>query len=145
MTEHNSFTLMARSPISEGSSEVLGPDSEARTVFTGWISAIEAVFQEVREPQVVIFAEDKLMKLRMTRRTKTYERVTDADTRERHRLRARLTPETDASGPRYEIVQQWNMSDLAFLRERARRSRPSCGWTTKRSTSSRAENARRRN
>ena len=48
-------------------------------MFTGWISAIEAVFQEVREPQVVIFAEDKLMKLRMTRRTKTYERVTDAD------------------------------------------------------------------
>ena len=30
-----------------------------------------------------------------------------------------MTPETDASGPRYEIVQQWNMSDLAFLRERA--------------------------
>src|SRR5262245_32037599 len=43
----------------------LGPDSEARAVFTGWISALEADFAEAAEPQVVLFAEDKLMKLRM--------------------------------------------------------------------------------
>jgi hypothetical protein len=46
---------------------VLGA-SPARTVFTGWISAIEADFDEAEEPQVLAFAEDGLMKLRMTRR-----------------------------------------------------------------------------
>ena len=99
----------------------IGPDAEARTVFTGWISALEAVFHEVREPQVVVFAEDKLMKLRMTRRTRTYERVTDADLATAIASDHGLRSETDAAGPRYDIVQQWNMSDLAFLRERAHR------------------------
>src|SRR5262249_34044359 len=31
-----------------------------------------------------------------------------------------LTPAADASGPTHPVVQQWNQSDLAFLRERAR-------------------------
>jgi phage protein D len=30
-----------------------------------------------------------------------------------------LTAEVDAQGPTYKVVQQWNMSDLAFLRQRA--------------------------
>ena len=31
-----------------------------------------------------------------------------------------MQAETDADGPTYDVVQQWNLSDLAFLRERAR-------------------------
>lgn len=102
-------------------SVVLGAAPSAFTVFTGWISAIEADFEEGGVPEVVLFAEDKLMKLRMTRRMKTYENVSDADIASAIAAEHGLTPSVDADGPTYDVVQQWNMSDLAFLRERARR------------------------
>jgi phage protein D len=102
-------------------SVVLGAPPAAHTVFTGWISAIEADFKEGGDPEVVLFAEDKLMKLRMTRRLKTYENVSDADIASAIAGEHGLTPEVDADGPTYDVVQQWNMSDLAFLRERARK------------------------
>lgn len=104
-------------------SVVLGAAPDAHTVFTGWISSIEASFQEGKDPEVVIFAEDKLMKLRMTRRMKTYENMTDADIASSIASEHGLTPSVDADGPTYDCVQQWNMSDLAFLRERAREIR----------------------
>ena len=46
---------------------------------TATISAIEAVFDDGEPPLVVILAEDALMRLRMTRRMRTYTDVTDAD------------------------------------------------------------------
>jgi uncharacterized protein len=102
-------------------SVVLGATPTAHTVFTGWISAIEASFQEGKDPEVMIFAEDKLMNLRMTRRMKTYENMSDADIASAIASEHGLTPAVDADGPTYDVVQQWNMSDLAFLRERARK------------------------
>jgi phage protein D len=68
----------------------------------------------------VLFAEDTLMRLRLTRRSKTYENVSDADIAEAIAAEYGLTPQVDADGPTYDVVQQWNMSDLAFLRGRAR-------------------------
>lgn len=100
---------------------VLGSAAAAYTVFSGWISGLEADFQEGQEPEVVAFAEDRLMKLRMTRRLKTYERMSDADIARAIAAEHGLAPEVDADGPTYDLVQQWNMSDLAFLRERASR------------------------
>ncbi len=102
-------------------SVVLGAAPDAHTVFTGLISAIEADFKEGEDPEVVVFAEDKLMKLRMTRRMKTYENMSDADIATAIASEHGLTPAADADGPTYDVVQQWNMSDLAFLRERAQR------------------------
>lgn len=99
----------------------LGPAARAQTVFRGRLSALEADFAEGREPQVVAFAEDTLMDLRMTRRTRTYENVTDADVASEIASLYGLRAEVDAEGPTYDLVQQWNLSDLAFLRERARR------------------------
>jgi Bacteriophage probable baseplate hub protein len=99
---------------------VLGPPEGARTVFTGAISALEASFEEAREPQVVVFAEDRLMDLRMTRRMRTFRDSTDAEIAEALAAEHGLTARADAPGPRYDVVQQWNQSDLAFLRERAR-------------------------
>jgi phage protein D len=101
-------------------SVVLGATPAAHKVFSGWISGLEANFQEGKEPEVVVFAEDKLMKLRMTRRMKTYENMSDADIASAIASEHGLTPAVDADGPTYDVVQQWNMSDLAFLRERAR-------------------------
>ncbi|HEX8391834.1 MAG TPA: contractile injection system protein, VgrG/Pvc8 family [Longimicrobium sp.] len=97
----------------------LGRSGAARTVFRGWVSALEAVWTQAREPQVVIFAEDRAMDLRMTRRMRTYENVTDADIARAIAAEHGLTPNVNADGPTYDVVQQWNQSDLAFLRDRA--------------------------
>src|SRR5690606_3198893 len=58
--------------------------------------------------------------LRMTRRVQAWADKTDAEIAEAIAGRHGLEVEADAPGPRWESVQQWNMSDLAFLRERAR-------------------------
>lgn len=101
----------------------VGPAGRDREVFDGRISAIEAVFEEGELPEVVVFGEDRLMDLRMTRRMRTYTDSTDADIvralASEHGLRA----EVEVDGPTYDVVQQWNMSDLAFLRERAELTR----------------------
>ena len=99
----------------------LGSGDQARTVFKGTISALEATFEEGREAHVRVFAEDALMKLRLSRRFRTYENMTDAQIAEELARLNGLRAEADVTGgPSYEYVQQWNQSDLAFLRERAR-------------------------
>ena len=98
----------------------IGPSDDARIIFKGTISAIEASFSEGSEPHVSIAAEDKLMNLRMTRRMKTWENMSDADIANAIASQNGLSADTAATGPTYKVVQQWNQSDLAFLRERAR-------------------------
>jgi phage protein D len=98
----------------------IGSGADARTIFKGDISAIQADLVEGKDPEVRVFAEDKLMRLRMSRRCRTYDNKSDADIASAiadiHSLRAQVA----ADGPTYDYVQQWNQSDLAFLRERAR-------------------------
>jgi uncharacterized protein len=96
----------------------IGPADGARTIFSGTISGLEACRQEGREPEVAVFAEDRLMTLRMTRRMRTYENVSDADIASAIAAEHGLSAAVDADGPTYDVVQQWNQSDLAFLRER---------------------------
>lgn len=98
----------------------IGAAGHARIVFSGTVSAIEATYVNGVVPSVTLFAEDALMKLRMTRRMKTYENATDADIAKSIASAHGMQSEARADGPQYKIVQQWNQSDLAFLRERAR-------------------------
>lgn len=98
----------------------IGPDSGQRRVFDGVISGLELVFGDGEPPRAVVFAEDALMRLRMTRRMRTYTDVTDADIADRIARDHGLQTELTIDGPRYDVVQQVNQSDLAFLRERAR-------------------------
>jgi phage protein D len=132
------LTLLAFGPASSGTRETelyldgamidfgksmkvsLGPGGQARTIFEGAVSGLEVRYQEQIEPKVCVFAEDKLMSLRMTRRMKTYENVTDADIAQAIAQQHQLAADVDADGPSYKVVQQWNQSDLAFLRQRAR-------------------------
>lgn len=97
----------------------IGATAEARTIFQGPVSGMEVSFEEAVPPEVIIFAEDQLMDLRMTRRCRTYENLSDADIAQAIASEHGLTAEVDADGPVYDVVQQWNVSDLAFLRERA--------------------------
>lgn len=98
----------------------IGPADTARTIFRGHVSALEVRWRQGEPPQVVFLAEDKLMNLRMTRRFRTYENVSDADIASAIAAEHGLTPNVDAEGPTYDRVQQWNQSDLAFLRQRGR-------------------------
>jgi len=99
----------------------LGPSDAREDVFVGKLSALELQMHQGRTPEVTCLAEDRLMDLRMTRRFKTYEEVTEADLVEQIAAEHGLTGAADVDGPTWPLVQQWNQSDLAFLRERARR------------------------
>ena len=98
----------------------VGPEEAQRIVFEGKVSAIEAVFTDGQPPLVVVSAEDALMRLRMTRRMRTYRNSTDGEIADAIAKEHGLRSQVDAGGPRYDVVQQVNQSDLAFLRERAR-------------------------
>jgi phage protein D len=102
-------------------SVTVGAGDGRAEVFKGKISAIELNMDQGRAPEVTCLAEDSLMDLRMTRRFKTYENVSDADLVQQIASQHGLRAQADVSGPTYASVQQWNQSDLAFLRERARR------------------------
>lgn len=101
----------------------LGPPGNEKIVFTGVVSALEVSFTEGDVPAVVVSAEDDLMKLRLTQRSATYAQVSDADIFRRIAADNGLSPEVElpGEGPTYDVVQQFNQSDLAFLRERAHR------------------------
>ena len=98
----------------------IGAEESARTVFEGFISALEVCMREAREPEAVVFAEDRLMRLRTTRRMKAYENVKDADIAQAIASEHGISAQADADGPTYDVVHQWNQSDLAFLRDRGR-------------------------
>ncbi len=99
----------------------IGAEETADEVFAGVISAIDVEFSEGQEPEVVMRAEDKLMQLRLSRRMHTYEDMSDADIVREIADTNGLGADVDVDGPTYDVVQQWNMSDLAFLRQRAHR------------------------
>lgn len=97
----------------------MGPPESARQVFKGRITAIEAQYPPTHQPEVSLLAEDRLQDLRMERRTRTFEDMSDSDIVNAIASQHGLTPEIDADGPTYRVVTQLNQSDLAFLRERA--------------------------
>lgn len=98
----------------------LGPDGADRRVFRGRVSAVEFAAEEGGPSEVIVHAEDRLMDLRMTRRCRTWR---DADAGEIARGIAAehgMAADVDVDAPAWDVVQQFNQSDLAFLRERAR-------------------------
>ena len=94
----------------------LGTDS----LFEGRITALEANFPEGRPPEITVLAEDRFQDLRMKRRTRTFEDISDSDIANRIASDHSLTPNVNVSGGTHKVVAQVNQSDLAFLRERAR-------------------------
>jgi phage protein D len=93
---------------------------ESDVLFDGRVTAIEAEFGEGHGPEIAVLLEDRLQDLRMTRRTRTFTDVSDADVMKRLAGDHGLTPTVDVSGPTHKVLVQANQSDLAFLRERAR-------------------------
>jgi phage protein D len=89
-------------------------------IFSGRITGIEARFPEGGVPSLTVLAEDRLQDLRMTRRTRTFTSISDADVASQIARDYGLTPDVGITGPTHKVLAQLNQSDLAFLRERAR-------------------------
>ncbi|MCX7789852.1 MAG: hypothetical protein N2378_04360 [Chloroflexaceae bacterium] len=90
------------------------------TLFEGRITGIEGRFPQGRPPEIVALAEDRFQDLRMTRRTRSFASVTDADVFRAIAGDHGLSADLAIDGPRHPLLAQVNQSDLAFLRERAR-------------------------
>ncbi|MBK8814428.1 MAG: phage late control D family protein [Methylococcaceae bacterium] len=95
-----------------------GPSGSNGPVFAGRITGIEAHYPANSPPELQILAEDRLQDLRMERRTRSFENVTDRDVINQLASQHGLTPQVDIDGPTYRTLVQVNQSDLAFLRER---------------------------
>jgi phage protein D len=98
----------------------LGAGQAQGQVFEGRVMGIEGRFLRSRPPEILVLAEDRLQDLRMTRRTRTFENVSDADLFQQVASQYGLQAKIDVTGPTYRVMAQVNQSDLAFLRERAR-------------------------
>lgn len=98
----------------------MGAGTAAAAVFEGRISALEGRYAGTRPPELLVMAEDRLQDLRMTRRTRTFEDVSDADVIRRVAQAHGLGAEVDVAGPTHRVVAQVNQSDLALARDRAR-------------------------
>jgi phage protein D len=90
-----------------------------RVLFEGRVMALQATYPEGAPPRIRVLADDRLQDLRMTRRTRTFTDVSDADAMRTIASDHSLTAEVDASGPTHKVLAQVNQSDLAFMRERA--------------------------
>jgi phage protein D len=95
-----------------------GPQEDSGPVFAGRITGLEARYPPARPPEFLVLAEDRFQDLRMERRTRTFEDVTDEDVIRQIASQHGLTAEVDVDGPTYRVLAQVNQSDLAFLRER---------------------------
>jgi phage protein D len=100
--------------------KAFGIKLEQDSLFDGRIVGLEAVFPPGQQPRLTVLAEDRFQDLRMTRRTRTFADVSDADVVNHIASDHSLTPHVDVTGPTHKILAQVNQSDLAFLRERAR-------------------------
>ncbi|GAC1361310.1 MAG: hypothetical protein NVSMB32_00070 [Actinomycetota bacterium] len=98
----------------------VGPRDDSRRVFAGKISAIQADYPLTDPAQVLVFAEDGLQDLRLTRRTRTFEQATTASIARHIASDHNLTPSISLNSPSRKVAVQVNQSDLAFLRAIAR-------------------------
>jgi uncharacterized protein len=95
--------------------------SATTAIFQGKIMGIEGRYFQGRMPEIAVLAEDQLQQVRMTRRTRTFTDVTDADAISQVASDAGLSASVSISGgPTHPVLVQANQSDLAFILERAR-------------------------
>ena len=89
-------------------------------IFKGKITALTGEFSAVGPPTLTVSAEDACQELRMTRRSRVFSGVTDADVVRRiaadHGRDANIVADDGRTWPQ---LGQLNESDLAFLRRRA--------------------------
>lgn len=117
--ERPGFQHFDRSKLDFGKAITVTLGDEA--LFEGRISAIAARFPDGGPPQIGISAEDSLQELRMTRRTRCFAEARLGDVARRIAGDHGLQAQVDVDGEHHAVLAQVNQSDLAFLRDLARR------------------------
>lgn len=98
-----------------------GEEDTSGQLFEGRITGLEAQYPSGGElPAILVLAEDSFQDLRMTRRSRTFEDVSDKAIFEQIAKEHGLQADLDIDGTTYQVLAQVNQSDLAFLRQRAR-------------------------
>jgi phage protein D len=97
------------------------PDRDGSVLlFQGRITAIEGLYSN-GPPEIQIYAEDGLEALRHTRRSRSFQDVTDAAVFEMIASEYGLQTDFDFDSPAQAVIAQLDQTDMAFLLERARR------------------------
>jgi phage protein D len=97
--------------------QVYAGDSSAPTeIFRGKIIALEAVYPKGGPPELVVISEDALQAARMKRRSKTWESATLAQIVQQVASSAGLTPVSGGLDGDIGTQEQFDESDLHFLR-----------------------------
>ena len=93
-----------------------GEVSSPTEIFRGKITALEGRFPDNRPPDLVVLAEDALQGARMQRRTKNWDATTLTAIAQQVASNLGLTPVLDGLDASIGTQQQFNESDLHFLR-----------------------------
>jgi len=88
-------------------------------VFDGFIGAIGGLYPEQRPPELILLAEDALARLRLARRSRSFEQQADADMLRDIAGEHGLQDRVSLDGPTHALRWQVGQSELALLRERA--------------------------
>jgi phage protein D len=98
----------------------VGAGSSTISLFDGRITGLEAHFPQQQSAELTVLAEDRLQDLRMTRRTRSFADLSDADLVRQVASDHGLTANVDMDGPTHRHIAQVNQSDLALLGDRCR-------------------------
>jgi uncharacterized protein len=93
-----------------------GTVSSPTEIFRGKVTALEGRFPSDGPPDLVVLAEDALQSARMARRTKNWDAATLGDIATNIAGNLSLTPVLDGLDTNIGTQQQFNESDLHFLR-----------------------------
>lgn len=93
-----------------------GDETQARELFRGVVSGLEAEFAQGSPPELVVLAEDPLGRARMARRSKVYSDMSPADVVNAVASELALRPSVQGLSEPVGTWAQLNESDLAFLR-----------------------------
>ena len=85
-------------------------------IFRGKVTALEGRYPAMGPPELVVLSEDALQGARMTRRTKTWEATTLGDIVTQVASGLGLTPQVNGLDANIGDEQQFNETDLRFLR-----------------------------
>lgn len=107
-----------------------GDEDDEAVIFRGVITAIQGVYPELRPPELIVRAEDRLHWLRMRQRTRYLEDLADSDMASMVASDNGFTGDVQANGPTHAEFLQVNQSELGHLRERARAIDARLGFET---------------
>ncbi len=99
----------------------MGDADAAAQIFEGRITALEGRFPQQSPPELLVLAEDRMQDLRMVRKSRSFEQISFSDLVSQIAGEHGLQSQVAVSGPSFSLITQLNLSDLAFLRDCARR------------------------